>query len=89
MILQAPNQARVAIGAEDSPYERILTVLMVHVRGFAWLETLFTDRTLAALVGVDPVIVLRGKTVDFQDPRPPQGNLFTGRVSTPLLLRTR
>lgn len=60
MILQPANQARVAIGAKDAPNERVFPVLMINVRSLAGLEALFADRTFAALVGVDPVIVFRG-----------------------------
>lgn len=86
VILQPANQARVAVGAKDSSHKRIFPVLMIDVRGFAWLERLLADRALAALVGVDPVIVFRGKTVNLQNPRPPESDLFTARVGTPLLL---
>lgn len=60
VILQPANKARVAVGTENASHERIFPVLVVNVRSLARLETLFADRTLAALVGIDPVIVFRG-----------------------------
>lgn len=89
MILQPANKAGVAVGAQDPAYERVFPVLMVNVRRLVLNELLFTDRTFAALVDVDPVIVVRGKTVDLLDPRPPGSHLFAPRVTTPLLLVAR
>lgn len=60
MILQPANKTRVAIGAQDPPHERVFPVLMVDMGRLARLESFFADGTLAALVGIDPVIVFRG-----------------------------
>lgn len=89
MILQPANQARVAVGAKDAAHERIFTVLVVNVRRLALYELLLTDRTFATLVDVDSVVVSRGETVDFLNPRPPGNHLFAPRVSAELLLPAR
>jgi hypothetical protein len=60
MVLQPADKPRVAIGTENAPHKRVLAVLVVNVRCLAGLEALLADRTLAALVGVDSVIVFRG-----------------------------
>jgi hypothetical protein len=82
--LQPANQPGIAVGAQDAA--DMPTMLMVNVRCLAGLEFLVADRTLAPLVGVDPIIIIGRKPIDSENPRPPESRLLAPRVRTPLLL---
>lgn len=60
MVFQPANKPGVAVRAQDPANVRVRSVLVVNVRSFARHKGFVADRALAALVGVDPVIVFRG-----------------------------
>jgi hypothetical protein len=60
MVFQPANKPGVAVGTQDPADMRVSAVLVIDVGRLAWQKSLVADRTLAALVGVDPVVVFRG-----------------------------
>jgi hypothetical protein len=60
MVLQPANQTGVAVGAQNPANKRLSAVFVIDVWCFLGMEVFLADCALAALVGVDPVIVFRG-----------------------------